>query len=114
MPRLVLIINGIEDMVHENFEWIEVGFLSVRLGRVLWGLLVDDAESTILVLLWEGRLRLRFSLLSSPGRAIDCSPGHILDLDVFLGPREDLLYLSDFVLHQVLVKRVSDLQPTDE
>ena len=35
-PHLVLILDGIEDMVHRDFEQKEVDFLSVELGRVLW------------------------------------------------------------------------------
>jgi len=31
-----------------------------------------------------------------------------------LDPEEDVSHLDDFVFHQVLVKRVDDLQPNDE
>jgi len=54
----------------------------------------------------------RIVALASPllsGRAIDCASGRILDLNVFLSPREDITHLGDFVLHQILVKGASDL-----
>ena len=75
---------------------------------------VDGAGSSILILLWEGRLWLRLlPFILSPGKAIDCVPGCILDLDVLLSTREGVAYLGDFMLHQVLVERVGDLQPTN-
>ena len=40
--------------------------------------------------------------------------GFILNLDVLLDPKKDVPHLGDFVLHQELVQRVGDLQPTDE
>ena len=46
------------------------------------------------------------------GKSDHCAPGRILDLDVFLDPKEDVFHLDDF--YQVLVEGVSDLQPTDE
>ena len=51
MPHPVLIFDGIEDIVHKNFEWSDVGFLSVGLGRVPWRLFVDCTGSSILTLL---------------------------------------------------------------
>ena len=52
---------------------------------------------------------LASSPLSPLWRAIDCVPGCILDLDVLLDPKVDVLYLGDFMLHQVLVEGVGDL-----
>ena len=45
---------------------------------------------------------------------IDCASGRILDLDVLLSPREDVPHFGDFMLHQVFVKIVGDLQPAGE
>jgi len=60
---------------------------------------VDDARRTTLILpLVERSTALRV----------------ILDLDVLLGPREDVPHLDDFILHQVLIERIGDLQPTNE
>ena len=82
--------------------------LSLEVSKVPLGLFVDGAESLVLTLLWEGGLWL--GLLPFPsGRVIDCASGHILDLDVFLSPREDNPHLGDFVLHQMLVEGVSNL-----
>ena len=64
--HLVLILHGTEDMVYGNFERGEVRFLSLGLGRVPWELFVDCAGSSVLILLWEGKLWLRFSPLSFP------------------------------------------------
>ena len=58
MPHPVLILDGAKDMVHRDFEQGEVSFLSVGLGRVLWGLFVDYTGSSVLILHWEGRLWL--------------------------------------------------------
>ena len=114
-PHLVLIFDGVEDMIHEDFEQSEVGFLSIDLGRILWGLFVDCAGRSILILR-EGSRRRELWLLPlilSFGSAIDCALGRILNLDVLLGPKENILHLGDFVLHQMFVERVGDLQPTD-
>jgi len=56
VPHPVLIFDGIQDIVHGGFERSEVGFLSVGLGRVPWGLSVDGSGSSTLIRLWEGRL----------------------------------------------------------
>ena len=48
------------------------------------------------------------------GRALGCITGCILNLNVFLSSKEVVPHLGDFMLHQVLVEGVSDLQPTDE
>ena len=47
-------------------------------------------------------------------KVIGFTSGSILDLYVLLSPREDIPHPSDFMLHQVFVKRMRDLQPTDE
>jgi len=49
-----------------------------------------------------------------PHKVIDYALLCILDLDIFLGPREDVPHLGDFILHQVLIEGEGDLQPTDE
>jgi len=51
---------------------------------------------------------------SLAGRAIGFALSSIPDLYAFLSPREDIPHPSDFMLHQVFVKRVEDLQSTDE
>ena len=104
-----MILNGVENMVHRDFEQSEVGSLSVGLGRVPWRLFADCARSSVPSLLWEGRLRLRLLPLDEGSTA----PGRILDLDVLLSAGEDVSHFGDFVLHQVLVG-VCDLQLTDE
>ena len=48
------------------------------------------------------------------GRATSFAPGSILDLYVFLSSREDVPHPGDFLLHQVFVERVGDLQSSDE
>jgi len=55
-----------------------------------------------------------YPLVFPSGRAIDCVSGRILDVDVFLSPREDVPHFGDFMLHQVFVKIVGDLQPAGE
>ena len=50
-----------------------------------------------------------FSPSLSLKRATNCDPGRILDLDVFLDPKEDVLHLGDFILHQVLIEGVDDI-----
>ena len=79
------------------------------------GLLVDGAISLILALLRSSRLWLRpFSLATLFGGAVGCATGRVLNLDILLDPEENVSHFGDFVLHQVLVERVGDLQPTDE
>ena len=39
--------------------------------------------------------------------AIVCTPGGIFNLNVLLDLKEDVSYLGDFMLHQVLVERVT-------
>ena len=51
-------------------------------------------------------------LILSSGRVIDCALGRILDSSE--PERGCPPHLSDFMLHQVLVEGMSDLQPTDE
>ena len=48
------------------------------------------------------------------GTVIGFTSGSILDLYVLLNLREDVSHPSDFMLHQVFVKGMRDLQPTDE
>ena len=48
------------------------------------------------------------------GRALGCITGCILNLNVFLSSKEVVPHLGDFMLHQVLVEEVGDLQSTDE
>jgi len=44
-PHTVLILDGVEDMVHGDFEWSEVSFLFVGLGRVPGGYLLIASEA---------------------------------------------------------------------
>ena len=44
----------------------------------------------------------------------DRTSSRLFDLHVFLHPDENVPHLGDIVLHQMLVKRVGNLQPTDE
>ena len=46
--------------------------------------------------------------------AISRTLGSILNLNIFLGASEDVPHLGDLVFHQMLIKEVGDLQPTDE
>ena len=48
------------------------------------------------------------------GRATDFTPCNILNLYVFLSSREDVPHSGDFMLHQVFVEGLRDLQPTDK
>jgi len=41
-------------------------------------------------------------------------PSCLFYLDVLLSPYEDIPHLGDDILHQMFVKKVNDLQPTDE
>ena len=73
------------------------------------------ARSSILILLWGDKLWLQLLLCILPlERAIDYVSYHILDLNILLNPREDVPHPDDFMLHQVFVEGVGDLQPTDE
>ena len=45
MPYPVLNFDGIGDMDHRDFEWGEVGLLSVGLHGVTWWLFVDLLKS---------------------------------------------------------------------
>jgi len=47
-------------------------------------------------------------------KVIGFTSSSILDLYVLLSLREDVPHPSDFMLHQVFVKKMRDLQPTDE
>ena len=47
------------------------------------------------------------------GRAVGATTCSILNLDVLLGTSENIPYLCDFKLHQMLVERVNDLYPTN-
>jgi len=40
--------------------------------------------------------------------------GSILNLNILLGASDDVPHLGDLMFHQMLVKGVGDLQPTDE
>ena len=82
-------------MVHRDFEWSEVSFLSIGLGRVPCGLFIDGVGSSILILLQECNLWLQLlPFIFSSGIAIDWASGRILDLDVLLSPREDVQHLG--------------------
>ena len=114
-PHPVLFFDGIKDIVHGDFERSKVSFLSIGLSRVSWGLFIDGSRSSILILLWEGKLWPRILPLTLPfGRVIGSISGSILDLDIFLSSREDVPHPGDFVLHQVLTEGMGDLQPIDE
>ena len=56
-----MILDGVEDMVHKDFERSKVNFLSIGVGRVLRGLFVDGVERSVLTPLWEGELWLWLS-----------------------------------------------------
>jgi len=45
VPHLILIFDDIEDMVHGDFERSEVGFLSIRVGRVPRGCLWTTSKA---------------------------------------------------------------------
>ena len=46
--------------------------------------------------------------------ALGCALGHVINLDILLDPKEDIPHIGNFVLYQVLVERVGDLQLIDE
>jgi len=115
LRHLTQSFDGVEDMVHRDFEWSEVGSVSLGLHGVARGLFIDCAGSLILILLWEGRWRLQLLPVTALlGGAVGCATGRIFNLDVLLNLKEDVPHLGDFVLHQMLVKGVGDLQPTEE
>ena len=92
----------------------EVGLLSAGLCGFLRGLFVDCTGSSILILLWEGRLWLWLLLLILFWKSDRRAPGRTFDLDVLLYPKEDVLHLVDFMFHQVLVEEVGDFQHIDK
>ena len=114
MPHPRLILGGAEDVVDGDFEWCEL-FFSVGFCLVPRGLFVDSAGSLILALLECNKLWLRLFPLTVIFRgAVGCAPARIFNLHVLLDPKDDVPHRGDFVFHQMLVERVSGLQPTDE
>jgi len=84
-----------------------------RFCRILCGL-VYCSDILILILLRGNRLWfLVRPFIPSFWRANGFVSGSILDLYVYLSPREDVPHPGDFLLYQVFVG-VGDLQPIDE
>ena len=86
-PRLV--IDGAEGMVNEDLERSEIDLHFASLRRVPWGWFVDCTRSSVLVLR-ESNLRLWLLPLAS---SFGCNPGRILDLDVFVDLKEDVIHI---------------------
>jgi len=69
----------------------------------------------ILILLRGNRLWFLFlPFIFSFKKTTSFVPRSILDLYVFLNPRDDVQHPGDFMLHQVFVEGMKDLQPIDE
>jgi len=110
-----LVLDGAEDVVDDDFEWCELLFFSIGLCLVPKGFSVDGVGSPILTLLGCCKLWLRLFPLTTLFRGtVGYVPGSIFNLDVVLDPKEDVPHFSDFVFNRVLVKKVGDLQLTNE
>ena len=113
MSHSVLIFDGIKDMIHGDFKWSEVNFLSTGLGRIPRRP-VHCFNAMTLILFRGNRLWFFLPFIPLLGSAISCTSDSILDLYIPLSQREDVPHLGYFILHQLLVEKVSDLQPIDE
>ena len=102
-------------MFYGDFERGELLFLVVGLYLVVRGHLIDSTGSLILALLETQQVvASAFSLVALFGGAVGYTPGCVFNMNILLDSEENVSHLGDFVLHQVLVKRVGNLQPTDE
>ena len=88
-PHPGLVIDGAEGMVNEDLERSEIDLHFAGLRRVPWGWFVDCTRSSVLVLR-ESNLRLWLLPLAS---SFGCNPGRILDLDVFVDLKQDVIHI---------------------
>ena len=99
MPKPRLVFDGAEDVINRELEWCEVGLLSSGLREVPWGLFIDCAGSSIMILLEKADCGFGFSSLSPLWKNDRLRSESRPRCGFFLDPKEDVSHLDDFVLH---------------